>query len=84
MADARICEKRIVLSDNFISSKIMWPNWITYADTAVFQNVKWHHDSVRKFYLALGLMAMINELLELNLLNVAWRWLMIITTYYVL
>jgi len=28
-------------------------------------------------------MAMINELLELNLLNVAWRWLMIITTYYV-
>lgn len=84
MADARICEKRIVLSGNFISSKIMWPNWTTYAYTAVFQNVKWQHDSLPKFYLALSLTALINELLELNVLNLAWRWLTTLTTYYAL
>ena len=83
MAYARICQKRTVLSDNFISSKIMWQNWKTYAYTAVFQNVKWQHDILRKFYFALGLMALINELLELNVLNLAWRWLMTIITYYV-
>jgi len=28
-------------------------------------------------------MALINELLERNVLNLAWKWFMIITTYYV-